>query len=492
MTGMMVSWFKNNGSRIGTIIILLVCIIVLSSDVTKARFSSFTHDESFSYLRFVPHSIGEIISGKDAFANNHVLNTICMKGSEKLLGNSELALRLPNLLMLIVYFIYTFLFFRKTGPVLFVSMFVIMTTNIPLNDFFGLARGYGLSIGFMMMSLYHLVNSFKDNNDRQLLLFNLAAFLAIASNYSMIMFYMAALLVFNLILIMDRLGVRRLIRLNHVNIIFFLLFVVILFGPVKNTLRANAYDSGGQQDFIRDTLSSIIYHVFTNVHRHSPYIIPLQIIIIFVLSISLLVTIRNTRQGNKAFYTRSRALMVVNLVFLTIAMETTLLHWVLKTDYLIGRFALFLLVLFILNIGFLMEYFLDSRFRTHIQILAVVLALLSVSNFYINRKPYSVFEWEYDSETKNAVLALIRDHQNDEIKKDTIKIGNDWVFEPTLNFYRQTWNIRWLLPADREGLTERDDYEYILNDDPGKLKNKNYSVIFSSEQSNTMLIKINP
>lgn len=484
-----------NRYKISAIIILLLSIILFSYSVTKSTISSFTHDESFSYLRYVSHSFMDIISNKDAYSNNHVFNTLCMKYSEKIFGNSEIALRLPNLILLLVYLTYTFLFFHKSNPVLCVSIFILMTTNTPLIDFFGLARGYGMSIGFMVMSLYHLINSFNNNKNKHLILFNIGALLAILSNFTMLNFYLASLLVFNLLTITECRFISKekysFYKTNRVNIIMFIFLLIILYEPVRKFIKFNTFDFGGKQGFLHDTVSSLIYRMFTNIWIKSNDLILLQISILLIILISLIIIIVNTYRSDKEFFSQSRALIIVNLILLTISIETIVQHWVLKTDYLIDRFALFLFPLFVLNIGFLFEYILKFRYRFIIQSLVVSLAILSISNFYRNRNLFSDAEWGYDMETKNAVTALINYQQNVATKKDNIKLGINWVFEPTINYYRQTWNIHWLLPVDRNGMTESDDYYYIFNADLEKLKNKNYQVIFSSERTHTMLIKNN-
>ena len=99
--------------NIALIIIILIGLSVLSFIITKSNVASFTHDESVTYNRYVNQSYYNLIFHTDPYTNNHLLNTILIKTSEKLFGSSELALRLPNILLLIVFFIYTFLLFRK-------------------------------------------------------------------------------------------------------------------------------------------------------------------------------------------------------------------------------------------------------------------------------------------------------------------------------------------------------------------------------------------
>ena len=71
----------------------------------------------------------------------------------------------------------------------------------------------------------------------------------------------------------------------------------------------------------------------------------------------------------------------------------------------------------------------------------------------------------------------------------TIKLGISWNFEPTINFYRETKGLKWLLPVDREGINKADDYFYIYGNELGLLKNCEYDIIKEYKSTNTLLIK---
>jgi hypothetical protein len=437
----------------------------------------------------------DIISNQGAFSNNHVLNTLCMKYADQMFGNSEFSLRLPNLLMLLVYFTYTFLLLRKTHPVVCISIFVLMVTNTTLIDFFGLARGYGMSVGFMMMSLYHLIASFKGNRNKHLVLFNIGALLAILSNFTMLTFYLPALIIFNIVAIMECRGNStekfNFFRVNKVNLILFLVLLIILYEPVRKAVKFNSFDFGGKIGFVTDTVTSLIYNMFMNVNLNSMEITILQICMISVVILSLVIILIHVFKAGTTFFAQSRELVIVNLIILSVSMESILQHYILRSDYMVGRFSLFLLPLFVLNLGFLIDYILKFRiwFRFLFIPLAVSLAILSASNFYLNRNLYSCAEWGYDMETKNAVTALINYQKNTNSPRKDIKLGINWLFEPTINFYRETRHLDWLLPVDRNGFSESDDFVYLFEADADAMKALNHEVIFSSAKTNTILMR---
>jgi hypothetical protein len=54
-------------------IIALIGLSILSLIAAKAYHTSFTHDESFSYLHYIPESFMDILAFKDSYTNNHIL-----------------------------------------------------------------------------------------------------------------------------------------------------------------------------------------------------------------------------------------------------------------------------------------------------------------------------------------------------------------------------------------------------------------------------------
>ena len=135
--------------------------------VYRAINLSITHDESGTFF----HHIGkpflsfftDINSWQDA--NNHLLNTFLMQISTKLFGNSEIALRLPNVLASIVYFYYCYkiIIAIAHSNMQILLLQILLIANPFLLDFFSLARGYGLCLAFGTASIFYLYKSIKNH-----------------------------------------------------------------------------------------------------------------------------------------------------------------------------------------------------------------------------------------------------------------------------------------------------------------------------------------
>ena len=137
-------------------LVILACFIYI---LVRTIQIPVTHDEAGTILNFSTQSVWNIISYKDPIPNNHLLNTLLIKFSTGLFGMNELSCRLPNVLggvlYLLVSFKLSFLLFRS--PVLRLSLLRLMIANPFVIEFFALARGYGLSVGFMLVSIYFLL-----------------------------------------------------------------------------------------------------------------------------------------------------------------------------------------------------------------------------------------------------------------------------------------------------------------------------------------------
>lgn len=461
--------------------------------IIKASSSGFTHDESFSYLLYPHSSFMEIVTYDNSYANNHILNSLLMKYSELLFGNSEIALRLPNILLLLVYLTYSYFLLRKCNRFLSVMIFLLLCTNILLTDLFGLARGYGLSVGFMFMGLYHLLKSADKQKIRHLILFHLSSMLAVFSNFSLLNFYLASLLIYNLtIFIESRIGPKEkfsFFRFNKVNIIFFIVSFIVLYEPIRRFIKFNVIDFGGKKGFFSDTVTSLIQNMFFSIDISPLLIVILQIIIAIIVVFPLFILVRKISVCDEDFFGKHKGLIITGFLLLFIPLAMVLQHYLFGTNYPVGRFAIFLFPLIALHTGYLLQYVLMKGQRIPVFIALLVLSFISLSIFCSREDLYACAEWKFDSETKNMLMDLSAYRNTAVQEKDSVILGLDWMFEPTVNFYRQTLNLHWLAHADRNGLNENQDYYYIFRDELHMLDTACYKVIREYKKTNTFLLE---
>lgn len=491
-------WFKAIDPRggwhsVASAFVFLLGLSVLSFVVFKSLHSSFTHDESYTYLHYPQATFFQILSFGNSFTNNHVLNSLLMKYSEVLFGNSEFALRLPNLLSFVLYMVYCFRFFRHQHPLLRVAFFVLFCANHVVADLFGLARGYGLSMAFMMMSLYHLVAFIDQQRKKDAILFHLAATLAALSNFSLLPFYAASLAVAVLFpWVTSAFGPSddfRFWRSIRVHVAPLMVVVAVLYEPVRRLMKQDGLTFGGKSGLMDDTVSHLAAHLFHRAHLSEMLLFTAQLFIAaLVVSVFVLAAVMWIKK-NKLFFHQQSALVVSNLVLLVMAVLFVLLHHILNIDYPVSRFSAFLVPLFLVQFCFSVAYLYSLRSSKLLLGMAVLIAGFSGLNFIGNADVDVYAEWQYDSETKAMIETMLADMEADE-KKEVVLRGN-WQFEPTVNFYRSTMKLDGLNKFDRNGVSEPADYYYVFVDELAQFDEKNVEVLRSFESTGTLLLKTN-
>jgi acetyltransferase-like isoleucine patch superfamily enzyme len=459
--------------------------------IYKASHTSFTHDESYTYTHYVHQGFMDIISYKTPYTNNHILNTVLMKYCELLFGSSELSLRLPNILAFILYSIFTILLLYKYIPKLMFPFYLLMLLNPHLLDFFALARGYGLSFAFLLMSLYYLSLYFTSKQNKHLILFNIGAFLAVMSNFSLLNYYVAALIVYNIVsyvvLKIDSTSNNyHFYKQNKINIVSVILSGMVLYEPLRRISKMSLLDFGGKNGFMEDTVGTAIYSFFYEMYV-TPFLETIfKVFIVSVVALTIIIILKAIVQRNITLFKAHISLVLINLILLAIVAITIAQHLILGNDYYIHRFALFFYPIFILNFTFLLNYFFQLSKTTSVSI-SYLCASLALFNIYINHNTAFYKDWKIDSDVKSMMQNLVLEHEK--YLNKNIRLGFNWLFEPGVNFYRYTWDLKWLNPAHRRGISKYDDYFYILNTDKEYMDLSNKPVVYKNEQTGAVLLK---
>ena len=459
--------------------------------IYKASTTSFTHDESYTYTHYVHQGFMDIVSYKTPYTNNHILNTVLMKYCELLFGSSELSLRLPNILAFILYSIFIILLLYKYIPKLMFPFYLLMVLNPHLLDFFALARGYGLSFAFLLMSLYYLSLYFTSKQNKHLILFNVGAFLSVMSNFSLLNYYVAALIVYNIVsyivLKIDSTSNNyHFYKQNKINIVSVILSGMVLYEPLRRISKMSLLDFGGKNGFMEDTVGTAIYSFFYEMYV-TPFLETMfKIFIVSVVALTLIIILKAIVQRNITLFNAHISLVLINLILIAIVAITIAQHLILGNDYYIHRFALFFYPIFILNFIFLLNYFFQLSKTTSVSI-SYLCASLALFNIYINHNTAFYKDWKIDSDVKSMMQNLVLEHEK--YPNKNIRLGINWLFEPGVNFYRYTWDLKWLNPAHRRGISKYDDYFYILNTDKEYMDLSNKPVVYKNEQTGAVLLK---
>lgn len=480
--------------------VVFISILLVGFVAVKASVTSFVHDESLTYNLFVNQSWHNIIFSNPVTANNHIFNTILMKLSQICFGTSELALRLPNVLAFVGFLVFLILILKKTGNrLLGFAFFILIVGNPYLLDFFALARGYGLGLCFMSGALYFLIRFLTDEKPKQEWFVLYFSFLAVWSNFVFLNFFIALLIVLNLIFLLDHESFRQYrkskllfdwLRFNRANLVSIFLLFLLIFEPIKNLIRYNQLYDGGTQGFLHDTISSLSKGIFYQLGSHSPMIEIINwLIVVFVLIVgsSLFYMLFQKRSSIQDF--PNKVLFVFGGILLLIIVEIQIGHFLFGMKYLRNRTGLFFIPLLLLA-SYLSFVFLTNHFRVKKILLSFIFILVAIVIYHASYSLdiNSYYEWKYDQNTKRMLSVLKQDvltkHEN-----EPVSLGISWVFEPTINFYRDVDSLSWLNKVDRDGIKATDDYIYILESDSNSINMSEYRRMRYFEDTQSILLK---
>ena len=186
--------------RIYSISLLLLFAFLFGYLFFRAVLLSLTHDESAT-TDLVSVSLAEIMFAPNQFqtANNHILHSIFMKWSVLLFGWKEWAIRLPNVLLFVLYFVTAVWYVnRLIQHYLLRLVAVFILCSVPyLLDFFSLARGYGMANAFSFAALVSLIGFFHYQKNKYLLFTFVFAAFAVYSNFTWLNVYLGLSLLLN-------------------------------------------------------------------------------------------------------------------------------------------------------------------------------------------------------------------------------------------------------------------------------------------------------
>jgi len=409
-----------------------------------------------------------------------------MKVCSKLFGDSEISLRLPNVLACMLFLIFSFLIIKNhVFPHLVSPFFIIITCNPYVLEFFSVARGYGLSIGFVTVSLYYLLKYYsktqfirlKKTNEYFLAVFFAA--LSLLSNFTAMGYFIglcAPIFIVDNHKIKDRFlasktNIKRVLSRNFMA--FMLYSVVFTFSLMKifalmgkgELSTQNFYgDKGFFEDMIVSLVKGSLYGI--NYFNGIDYLISYTLLFL-ILSVLVLILRRalklNFNNSINAFY----------LVYFTALFLPILQHYFLGTPYPNARLA----VVYVVLTNFLILFFstdLNNKFyhKTISPLVFWSIAVIILAHFLNSFNITHTFTYSEDRNNR-AVFEEIEKEFKTNYRYEPISVGINWVFEPSLNYYRVSRGAEWLDCLTRDGLEGKlSEFYYCYNWELDKIPKK--------------------
>jgi hypothetical protein len=402
---------------------ILIAVYVL----IRAMFLDITYDEVWTITEFVPLKSADIITCTPCDANNHILNALLIKFIFFLTGNhSVFFARLPNVLAGFFYLYFSYkLCSRFLKPLAGICLFILLSVNPFILDFFGLARGYGLALSLQMCSIYYLLKYYRGNRNAAFISLATSAF-AVIGNFSFLSFYVGLFGTIQISALLQK--QRNYILFTLINLIISTLLALVIYIPVKQLISANKLYYGGVTNFFHDTILSLLFFSFYKKYNINEVNI-IAIVFILLTGIFLLASILSYRRNLTAF-ARSEAGVILLLCFIPITCNI-LQFYILGTPFLVDRTALFYYPLFFTMIMFLADQH-KKPFSLFANSSAVLITLFILINFLRNANFYKTTTWFFDAHTSKILNAL-----NNKAKTENkiLKIDFSWPFEKGIQYY---------------------------------------------------------
>lgn len=351
---------------------LLVSAFLFIYVSIRAAFGPIVHDEAETFFIYI-QSGSFLPPDSYLVANNHLLNSFLTFLSWKTFGTSLWALRLPNLLSLILFLIYVF----KIGDFLQNrfdkwAFYIGMLFTHYIIEFFGYTRGYGLSMAFNLASIYHLILFIKSISFKDVFLTTLYSVLALSANLGL----MITFVLIHSILILN--NITRFVATKDIGFIKKLLLQAIIGLPPFIYLlyytfllkSVGSLEIGSSANFFNATLVTLSNMLFKPEPKLFTYIASLVLMLSFIVFI-LVVSKKNNR--NWACLKR----LVFPLIFFGNLIFSVVLSYLMGINYPEDRTALYLVPLFIASIIFLADVeALKNHWIRYIFFLPVLLSVL--------------------------------------------------------------------------------------------------------------------
>ena len=484
--------FKIKRINYPIISIIFIGFLLISYTMLRAVLLSMTHDESFTFLWFVPESFMQIVSMHIPRAGNHIINTLAIKLFTSIFSANEFIVRLPNLLAHFVYIVFSILIIKRVKtPLLIIVGFILLNFNPYMLEFFALARGYGISLAFLIGSIYFFIKFLDEKKQKFIYYALVSAALSAISSFIYIHFYLSIILIYNLVQINDFRFIKSvnerfkfLLRINIPVIIVTAILSGILFEPIRKLSKFKEFYGHGQTGFYHNSIISLIHGSKYNQDYGTVTAEMISYVVIILVAIILLVAFIDLYR-KKFDLQKSLPFIFVSLLLLPV-LTIILQHHLLGSEFPSFRLMLFfvpLLGLTFIGASTLFEKPPLRFFSTSIITLMAILFVIHTARS-VNLK--SASEWKYDADTKQMVEILKSEVlKNDPTNK--VSLGINWVFEPTINFYRVTKKYNWLQQVTRDGISGEYNYYYIFKENLAEFSK--VEIIKEFETSNTVLLR---
>lgn len=457
------------------LLLFILSMGLLGYTAYRSHSLSMTHDESASYIYFHDIDVWKSLTDDSAWksANNHLLNTWLFQKTTAIFGHSDWALRLPNVLAHLLYLLAgIYIILQLTNRLsLGIAAWVLFNLNPYLLDFFSLARGYGLAMGFTMLSLAFFVAFIKRPKASLSLAIFFAVGLSILSNFTQFVYLLALGLAYLFFCLQhEHWGFKKTLKWLWPPALVCACLALMLFKPIVLLQSSGEFEWGVDslyQTF--ETLSVDSLYGKNHLGKHT--------VTIFFYLASLL-TVLALLSGYYLLFKpesnlESKLLGKTALVFSGIVLIVLMQNALLGTKHFINRKSLIFIPIWGLLVFSWIAYCFRERSK-FLLALALPIILFGFFHFYKTINFNSSREWWYDRNT----LTVLEDLEQ-KLDGEKISFGVHWWFHPTSSYYKETKNFTFFddLRYDKGIFPDEGyDYYYVLKNDYEQFLKDGYEI----------------
>ncbi|MBP7274111.1 MAG: hypothetical protein KA974_09725 [Saprospiraceae bacterium] len=476
---------QRNITLISNVFQLFIYLGVLTFIVVKSATLQVTCDESYTLQILAKERVWDIVMYTSSYTNNHILNTLAVKGLYELFGLNFLLGRLPNILSFLLYGYIVFRFAEKfiDNTVECIALMAIMVGSPYLLDFFACARGYGMTVSLIMVSMYYGALYITNNRYKNLVLCLFAAILCVYAQFGSLHYFLAICTLLGGFSLADLYQSKNL-KAFAKQIATLITAAVVLFGliyfPIKSILKDNQIAYYGKAGFWQDTIRSLIQKsIYGQGYFSSNTLAVFEILTALLLVASAILVIQQKAKNRLSLY--------ICLIFWITTFSIVAQFKLLGNQYPIDRTALFLYPIIMLNFVNLFACF--KRINKYIYGVMIAVAIIFPINHLIrscNLKSYA--EWWYDVNTFEVLSFLKK-----KCKDDAITFYAGGWFRPSFSYHIEEQGLKsiQLEPySPTLDTTGKFDYYYIFGSEKEPLT-KYTTIEKSFFGGNILLLKNN-
>ena len=414
------------------LVYLIISLVALLYVVLRAWFVPFTCDESWTFTNYFNASIVDVVTATPPLANNHILNTLLTKVTGAF-STGEFALRLPNVL---AFLLYAFASFKIAThfiehKALGVLLFLLLMSNHTLLEFFALSRGYGLSIGLMMMSLCYLMLFYEG---KQLKHAHLSMVFIVLGTYASFVLLHLSLIVFLLIFIICYQQTSNILQATKTVLLYPIVLAALITYPLIKINHSGDLFYGGTHNFVTDTLGTLLQDYlgrdFTAAHSSIILFITTVLLGISLVTGLTIIIKRGTTKHNSPL---ALAAVILTLLIVAISAQFYILHKALP----FYRTGLYLFPIIILTLFAVLDY-LSTKQKQIIAISTAGMLLVFAGYRFTQEANLShTDEWWFDQYTPTVLNDMEQYKQTHNLTKKS-KLHVVFPTQCAFNYYIAT------------------------------------------------------